>query len=147
MFDIGFFELILIAVIGLVVLGPERLPQAARALGRWVGKAKKLSQQFSNELERQIELEEIKASLRKQGEQLDFDKEAQQIQQSVRAALNEAENHDYEPLPRTEPDQAFTEQPAAEESSYQQPKIQVSYGSIEKKEPRDPPIHKDDQNS
>ena len=40
MLDIGMFEMILIGVIALLILGPERMPEAARAAGRWVGKAR-----------------------------------------------------------------------------------------------------------
>ena len=40
MFDIGFAELTLIFIIGLVVLGPERLPTVARTLGQWIGRAR-----------------------------------------------------------------------------------------------------------
>ena len=52
MFDIGFSELALISIIGLVVLGPERLPKAARTVGYWVGRARSTFNHLRNELER-----------------------------------------------------------------------------------------------
>lgn len=51
MFDIGFWELALIGVIALIVLGPERLPGAARTLGTWVGRARRYAQTLKDELE------------------------------------------------------------------------------------------------
>lgn len=106
MFDIGFLELVLIAIIGLLVLGPERLPVAARAVGRWVGKAKRMTSQFSQEINRQIEIEELKKELQKQGESLNINEDAQMIHNTVKDALRDAE--EFEPLPRTEPDRPFT---------------------------------------
>ena len=53
MFDIGFSELALISIIGLVVLGPERLPKAARTVGYWVGRARSTFNHLRNELERE----------------------------------------------------------------------------------------------
>ncbi|MEP1584548.1 MAG: Sec-independent protein translocase protein TatB, partial [Marinobacter sp.] len=50
MFDIGFVELLICGVIALLVLGPERLPTAARAAGRWIGGARRMVSQFSSEL-------------------------------------------------------------------------------------------------
>ncbi len=66
MFDIGFFELLFIAIIALLVLGPERLPKAARTVGSWVKKAKRMMNQLSRELDREIEAEELKQELLKQ---------------------------------------------------------------------------------
>ena len=108
MFDIGFMELIIIAIISLLVLGPERLPVAARQAGRWVGKARRMVSQFSREIDRQVEIEELRAELKKQAEPLDIEAEANQIHQTVQAALAEAEDYDqpshpkkeFEPLPR-----------------------------------------------
>ena len=51
MFDIGFFELVLIFVICLVVLGPERLPAVARTLGHWTGRARNAFNHLRYELE------------------------------------------------------------------------------------------------
>lgn len=53
MFDVGFWELVLLGVIALVVLGPERLPQVARTAGRWVGRARSYASNLTDELERQ----------------------------------------------------------------------------------------------
>ena len=54
MFDIGFLELLICGVIALLVLGPERLPSAARAAGRWIGSARRMMTQFTSELDREL---------------------------------------------------------------------------------------------
>jgi len=68
MFDVGFWELALIAVIALVVVGPEKLPAMARTAGLWIGKARSMvanvKQDIQQEIDRQ-DLEEV-ASLGKQ---------------------------------------------------------------------------------
>ena len=63
MFDIGFWELLLIAVLGLVVLGPERLPQVARTLGLWVGKSRHYMRQLSVELDREVQSDALHRSI------------------------------------------------------------------------------------
>lgn len=87
MFDIGFSELLVCAVIALLVLGPERLPQAARTAGRWVGKARRMVQQMSEEIDRQIKAEELRERLKDETQSLGLD----QVQDSVRSALKETE--------------------------------------------------------
>tara|TARA_R110002049_G_scaffold42984_4_gene127393 strand:+ start:412 stop:846 length:435 start_codon:yes stop_codon:yes gene_type:complete len=119
MFDIGFLELILVGIIGLIILGPERLPVAARTLGKWVGRARKMVNQFTQEIDKEIEIEELKKQLKKQGESFDINKDVKQIQETVSQALKEAEQDaeselaphtgEYEPLPRKEQDTAFNE--------------------------------------
>jgi sec-independent protein translocase protein TatB len=59
MFEIGFWELVLIGIVALVVLGPERLPGAARSLGMWAGRARSYVKHFSSELEREASLQEL----------------------------------------------------------------------------------------
>ena len=59
MFDIGPGELLLVAIIGLLVLGPQRLPKVAAEIGKWVGRARRTASQLRRQLEREIELSEI----------------------------------------------------------------------------------------
>jgi sec-independent protein translocase protein TatB len=60
MFDIGFSEVLLIFVIALVVLGPEKLPRAASQVGRWVGRARAMARQFKEQLEEEVNLEDVR---------------------------------------------------------------------------------------
>ena len=70
MFDIGFGELLLIAVLALVVLGPERLPKAARFVGLWVRRARAQWHSVKAELERELQADELKRSLEETQAQL-----------------------------------------------------------------------------
>jgi sec-independent protein translocase protein TatB len=63
MFDVGFSELLIIAVVALLVLGPERLPKAARFAGLWVRRARAQWYSVKAELERELANEEFKRSL------------------------------------------------------------------------------------
>jgi sec-independent protein translocase protein TatB len=60
MFDVGFTELMLVGIIGLIILGPERLPVAARTVGKWVGKAKRTVSGVQREIQEELRLEEIR---------------------------------------------------------------------------------------
>ncbi len=59
MFDVGFTELVLLFVIGLLILGPERLPRVATQLGRWMGKARRTAHQLRMQLEREMTMHDI----------------------------------------------------------------------------------------
>lgn len=63
MFDIGFWELAIIAVVGLVVIGPERLPDVARTVGRWVGAARRFIGNVKADIDREIQQEELKKAI------------------------------------------------------------------------------------
>lgn len=63
MFDIGFSELLLIAVVALLVLGPERLPKAARFAGLWVRKARSQWYSVKSEFEREMASDELRRSV------------------------------------------------------------------------------------
>lgn len=63
MFDVGFSELLLVALVALLVLGPERLPGAARTAGLWVGRLKRSFAAIKTEVEREIGADEIRLQL------------------------------------------------------------------------------------
>ncbi|MEC5344801.1 Sec-independent protein translocase protein TatB [Brenneria populi] len=65
MFDIGFSELLLVMVIGLVVLGPERLPVAVRTVAGWIKTLRSLASTVQNELSQELKLQELQDSLKK----------------------------------------------------------------------------------
>ena len=60
MFDIGFLELAIIAVVGLIVIGPERLPEVARTVGTWVGKFRRFVSSVKSDIERELRQDEIR---------------------------------------------------------------------------------------
>ncbi len=79
MFDFSFGELALIGTVALVVLGPERLPKVARTVGEWVGKAQRYVSQVKSDINREMELAELKK----------LQEEARQAAQSVQSSLSE----------------------------------------------------------
>lgn len=82
MFDIGFWELILIAVVGLLVLGPERLPLAIRNVSRWMGAARRMANSVKDELEQELKIQELQDNLKK-AESIGMKNLAPELQQSV----------------------------------------------------------------
>jgi len=59
-FDVGFSELMLIGLIALLVLGPERLPPLIRSTGRWLGRAQRMARELKTQLENDGSLRELK---------------------------------------------------------------------------------------
>jgi Tat protein translocase TatB subunit len=59
MLDFGFSEILLTSAIALVVLGPEKLPRVARQVGNWMGRARLMARQLSEQLEREVNAEEL----------------------------------------------------------------------------------------
>jgi len=93
MFDIGFSELFVIAIVALIVLGPERLPKAARFAGLWVRRARAQWYSVKSEFENELADEELKRSLRQT--QADFVDARNSLRESgaeMRRELDEAES-------------------------------------------------------
>ncbi len=66
MFDFGFWELSIVMVVALLVVGPERLPQLAGQAGKWIGKAKRILAGIRSDIESEIKASELKEILEKQ---------------------------------------------------------------------------------
>lgn len=71
MFDIGFAELLIIAVVALVVLGPEKLPIAARTVGLWLGRIRRTVSSIQSEISEELRIEEMKRTAAISKEKLD----------------------------------------------------------------------------
>ncbi|MBN2887688.1 MAG: twin-arginine translocase subunit TatB [Chromatiaceae bacterium] len=67
MMEWGFWELVLIAVVALVVIGPERLPRIARVAGLWVGKARRTLSSVKHEIDRELKADELRQIVEQQG--------------------------------------------------------------------------------
>jgi sec-independent protein translocase protein TatB len=80
MLDFSVGELMMIGVVALVVLGPERLPRVARTFGEWLGKAQRYVAQVRIDIQREIELSDLKR----------IQEEARQAAQSVDASMRDA---------------------------------------------------------
>mgnify|MGYP000259164032 FL=1 len=65
MFDIGFSEVVLVCIVGLVVLGPQRLPVAIRTVMSWVRTVRGLAANVQNELKQELKLQELQDSIKK----------------------------------------------------------------------------------
>lgn len=85
MFDIGFSELVVIAVVALIVIGPERLPKAARTLGHLFGRLQRYVNDVKSDISREMELEELRKLQR------EVQTAAQDLQSSVETAARDVE--------------------------------------------------------
>lgn len=68
MFDIGFSELVLIAIVALLVIGPDRLPKVARTAGLWVGKMRGFVSSVKSDIDHELAADELKKILKEQAD-------------------------------------------------------------------------------
>ncbi|HET9701037.1 MAG TPA: Sec-independent protein translocase protein TatB [Burkholderiales bacterium] len=98
MFDIGFSELLIIAVVALIVIGPERLPKVARTMGHLFGRLQRYVSQVKSDINREMELDELRklqGSVQEAARSLEqgFQSEVRQAEEGLRSVeqgLNEA---------------------------------------------------------
>jgi sec-independent protein translocase protein TatB len=86
MFDIGFSEIVVIALVALIVIGPERLPKVARTLGHMFGRLQRYVNEVKADINREIELDELRKL------QAQVQSAARDIEQSVTQAAREVES-------------------------------------------------------
>jgi sec-independent protein translocase protein TatB len=90
MFDLSWTELLVIAVVAIIVVGPKDLPRALRAIGRWTGKAKRMARDFQNQFNealREAELDTIKKEVESVGKidpMADMRKEVREIEAGLK---------------------------------------------------------------
>ena len=100
MFDIGFWELVIIGLVALLVVGPERLPKLAYTAGKWLGKGRAMMHTIKTEIDREIHAEELKRILEEQRNLAD---PLEEIIEETEEALHPLERG--EAAPASEPDQ------------------------------------------
>ncbi len=84
MFDIGFSELMVIAVVALVVIGPERLPRVARTAGHLMGRLQRYVNDVKADINREMELEELRKYKN------EFEQAAQSVQTQINTEINKS---------------------------------------------------------
>ncbi len=96
MFDIGFSEIVVCAIVALVVIGPERMPEAVRTIGLWIGRVKRSLRETRSEIERQIGVDDIRRQLHNEeimetleAARRDMDKILSETQHTIEAAQHE----------------------------------------------------------
>ena len=92
MFDIGFSELLVIGVVALIVIGPERLPRVARTLGHLLGRAQRYVNDVKSDINREIQLDELKKL------QAEVTESARALESSVRQEYESARSAVQSPL-------------------------------------------------
>jgi len=103
MFDIGFWELFLILILALLIVGPERLPKAARTAGYWFGKARRYVEGVKEEVASEFDVTELKRMIHNQEVQIN----------ELQNQLNEPVKLDETPQQSSEPDYEILEEETA----------------------------------
>lgn len=89
MFDIGFSELLVCGVVALIVIGPERMPEAVRTIGLWIGRFKRSLRDTRQEIERQIGVDDIRRQLHNE----DIMRSLEKTRADINAELNSVIEH------------------------------------------------------
>ncbi len=95
MFDIGFWEILIMGIVALVVLGPERLPAAARTLGLYVGKAQRFLSGVKSDFNQELQNGDLQSLIGDQKRQID---ELRSLVNETKTEFQQAANHVSKPM-------------------------------------------------
>jgi sec-independent protein translocase protein TatB len=136
MFDIGFSEIVVIAVVALIVIGPERLPKTARMLGHLFGRLQRYVNEVKSDINREMELDELRRLQREvKGAASEIERSmssvATDLQSGVRSVEQQLNEAAAPPSPAPASDM-FTEEAAAPAVASPEPARQASLPGLEK---------------
>lgn len=98
MFDIGFWELAVVGVVALLVVGPERLPGLARTTGMWVGRARRFVSGVKADIDREIAADELKKALAKQTDSESLYDIIEETKQTIMDVQDDAQDEEAAPV-------------------------------------------------
>lgn len=109
MFEVGFSELLMVGLVSLLVIGPERLPKVARIAGFWLGRTQRMVANFKAEIHQELQLEEMRQAFEEQV-QVPV-KEYQQLLDEVSAKADDIKASIQQPLPVFSKEESAHEEP------------------------------------
>lgn len=130
MFDIGFWELVLISVVALVVLGPERLPVAIRSVSKFVRTAKTMANNVKDELSQELKIQELQDNLRK-AENMGMKDLSPELQSSIEELKKAAQDVQRPYAKQSEPTSTTTPSSSTDEHLAEENHIMKDEGSTD----------------
>lgn len=94
MFDVGFSELIMVGLVSLLVIGPERLPKVARVTGYWIGKMQQMIANVKVEISQELHAEEIRQLLKENENMTFLDEKLPQPTEEISSVKNDDSKHE-----------------------------------------------------
>lgn len=101
MLDVGFSELLVFGIIALLVLGPDKLPEAARFVAKWYSKLKRLISNVQNDIDRELRLSELREQMQNEMQRI------QELEQKMQAQMHELQQLSAMPGDATQQEQAL----------------------------------------
>lgn len=131
MLDVGFSELLVFGIIALLVLGPDKLPEAARFVAKWYSKLKRLISNVQNDIDRELRLSELREQMQNEMQRI------QELEQKMQAQMHELQQLSAMPGDAIHQEQALAllekqqlEQPQLKEQQIAQLRVKQIYQPV-----------------